>query len=102
MSLFFQSVSCENVTNNGTKRVYQNQMQTLDEMFNWLAILWERGLFHENPQGMYMLLSVYFCSVYLFLCFSVCQCIICSAMSHYGLISWHGLEISQELCKICA
>ncbi|CAA7393157.1 unnamed protein product [Spirodela intermedia] len=50
ISLFFQSGSCENITDIGTKRVYQNQMQTLDEMFNWLAILWERGLFHENPQ----------------------------------------------------
>ncbi|CAA6657138.1 unnamed protein product [Spirodela intermedia] len=34
----------------GTKRVYQNQMQTLDEMFNWLAILWERGLFTKIPR----------------------------------------------------
>ncbi|KAJ0961816.1 hypothetical protein J5N97_029644 [Dioscorea zingiberensis] len=30
--------------------VYQVQMDTLDGIFNWLAVLWERGLFHENPQ----------------------------------------------------
>ncbi|XP_042490760.1 uncharacterized protein LOC122070638 isoform X2 [Macadamia integrifolia] len=28
----------------------QIQMETLEGIFSWLAILWERGFFHENPQ----------------------------------------------------
>nr|POF01631.1 putative methyltransferase tarbp1 [Quercus suber] len=30
--------------------VYQNQIQTSSEIFNWLSILWERGFCHDNPQ----------------------------------------------------
>ncbi|KAF5177829.1 tRNA/rRNA methyltransferase (SpoU) family protein [Thalictrum thalictroides] len=30
--------------------VYQSQLETLKGMFSWLAVLWERGLCHENPQ----------------------------------------------------
>lgn len=30
--------------------VYQNQIETPGEIFNWLAILWERGFNHDNPQ----------------------------------------------------
>ncbi|MQL85833.1 hypothetical protein Taro_018340, partial [Colocasia esculenta] len=41
---------CDNTTNKVSVGFYENQMESLDEMFCWLAILWERGLFHENPQ----------------------------------------------------
>ncbi|XP_057978420.1 uncharacterized protein LOC131164899 isoform X2 [Malania oleifera] len=30
--------------------VYENQMGTLEGIFNWLGVLWERGLCHDNPQ----------------------------------------------------
>uniref|UniRef100_A0A1D1XU92 tRNA (guanosine(18)-2'-O)-methyltransferase TARBP1 n=2 Tax=Anthurium amnicola TaxID=1678845 RepID=A0A1D1XU92_9ARAE len=50
ISLLFQSGSCDNMMNNVAGGLYQNQMEALDGMFSWLAILWERGLFHENPQ----------------------------------------------------
>ncbi|XP_010274499.1 PREDICTED: uncharacterized protein LOC104609816 isoform X2 [Nelumbo nucifera] len=29
---------------------YQFQMETLEGIFSWLAVLWERGFCHENPQ----------------------------------------------------
>ncbi|KAJ6808227.1 uncharacterized protein M6B38_167710 [Iris pallida] len=28
----------------------QNQMETIEGIFSWLAVLWERGFFHDNPQ----------------------------------------------------
>ncbi|PIA40951.1 hypothetical protein AQUCO_02300016v1 [Aquilegia coerulea] len=31
-------------------KVHQSQLETLKGMFSWLAVLWERGLCHENPQ----------------------------------------------------
>ncbi|PRQ18401.1 putative tRNA (guanosine(18)-2'-O)-methyltransferase [Rosa chinensis] len=30
--------------------VHQNQIESPGEIFNWLAILWERGFNHDNPQ----------------------------------------------------
>ncbi|XP_068650315.1 uncharacterized protein [Aristolochia californica] len=30
--------------------IFENQMETLEGLFNWLPILWERGFSHENPQ----------------------------------------------------
>lgn len=30
---------------------YKNQIESKGEIFNWLAILWERGFHHDNPQG---------------------------------------------------
>ncbi|XP_058084724.1 uncharacterized protein LOC131232481 isoform X2 [Magnolia sinica] len=30
--------------------VYQFQMEALEGIFSWLAVLWERGFCHENPQ----------------------------------------------------
>lgn len=30
---------------------HENQIEKKGEIFNWLAILWERGFHHENPQG---------------------------------------------------
>ncbi|OVA14952.1 tRNA/rRNA methyltransferase [Macleaya cordata] len=35
---------------NPISEVYQNQLETLEGTFSWLAVLWERGLCHENPQ----------------------------------------------------
>ncbi|KAF3448239.1 hypothetical protein FNV43_RR08952 [Rhamnella rubrinervis] len=29
---------------------YKNQIESKGEIFNWLAILWERGFHHDNPQ----------------------------------------------------
>lgn len=30
----------------------QYKMETSEEICQWLAILWERGFCHDNPQGM--------------------------------------------------
>ncbi|KAG9452528.1 hypothetical protein H6P81_005432 [Aristolochia fimbriata] len=30
--------------------IYENQMEILEGLFNWLTVLWERGFSHENPQ----------------------------------------------------
>lgn len=52
MSLLLQySSSHGNNTSSISGAVYQNQIETPGEIFNWLAILWERGFNHDNPQG---------------------------------------------------
>lgn len=33
------------------KGVCQIQMDDLECIFSWLAVLWQRGFCHENPQG---------------------------------------------------
>ncbi|KVH89763.1 hypothetical protein Ccrd_008245 [Cynara cardunculus var. scolymus] len=33
------------------ERHYLDPMETLEDMFDWLAVLWQRGLCHDNPQG---------------------------------------------------
>ncbi|KAJ4957121.1 hypothetical protein NE237_013904 [Protea cynaroides] len=35
----------------------QIQMETLERIFSWLAILLERGFFHENPQVRYLIMQ---------------------------------------------
>lgn len=45
------SSSHGNNTSSISGAVYQNQIETPGEIFNWLAILWERGFNHDNPQG---------------------------------------------------
>ncbi|RVW50845.1 hypothetical protein CK203_101824 [Vitis vinifera] len=39
-----------NSVNSLNGEIFQNQMSSLEEIFNWLSILWERGLCHDNPQ----------------------------------------------------
>lgn len=43
--------SCLDSPNHGTRRVFPAKMETLEEIFNWLAVLWDRGFCHDNPQG---------------------------------------------------
>lgn len=31
--------------------VKEDRMATAEQLFQWLAILWERGFCHDNPQG---------------------------------------------------
>ncbi|XP_078440236.1 tRNA/rRNA methyltransferase (SpoU) family protein [Wolffia australiana] len=50
MSLFFQSAPSEGFFCVDSQTRSQDQMETSDKIFKWLAILWERGLFHANPQ----------------------------------------------------
>ncbi|KAK7262184.1 hypothetical protein RJT34_29746 [Clitoria ternatea] len=35
---------------NSISEVHQNQFEIYGETFDWLSILWERGLHHDNPQ----------------------------------------------------
>lgn len=37
--------------------IYFDPMETLEDMFDWLAVLWQRGLCHDNPQGKQYILS---------------------------------------------
>lgn len=46
-----------NSVNSLNGEIFQNQMSSLEEIFNWLSILWERGLCHDNPQGTTSLLT---------------------------------------------
>jgi len=42
------------------ERVHLDPMETLQDVFDWLAVLWVRGLCHDNPQG-----KQYVCSYFL-------------------------------------
>ncbi|XP_020577528.1 LOW QUALITY PROTEIN: uncharacterized protein LOC110022769 [Phalaenopsis equestris] len=50
VSLLFRSFPSKYDQISTTADVYYSQMETLDGMVSWLAVLWERGFFHENPQ----------------------------------------------------
>lgn len=45
------STTHRNITTSVTGEVHQSHIETPGEIFNWLAILWERGFRHDNPQG---------------------------------------------------
>ncbi|KAL3619436.1 hypothetical protein CASFOL_037006 [Castilleja foliolosa] len=42
--------SLENTAVINNEKLYHNRMATAEQTFEWLAILWERGFFHDNPQ----------------------------------------------------
>lgn len=44
------SESYLNVATNISK-FHQDQFEVCGQPFDWLSILWERGLQHDNPQG---------------------------------------------------
>ncbi|XP_038975509.1 uncharacterized protein LOC103710780 [Phoenix dactylifera] len=50
VSLLLLSRPLSSYLNHITCGIYQVQMETLEGIFSWLAILWERGFSHENPQ----------------------------------------------------
>ncbi|ONI06355.1 hypothetical protein PRUPE_5G055400 [Prunus persica] len=51
VSLLLQySTTHRNITTSVTGAVHQSHIETPGEIFNWLAILWERGFRHDNPQ----------------------------------------------------
>ncbi|XP_073307956.1 uncharacterized protein [Primulina huaijiensis] len=42
--------SDDDLTNSENGNLYCNQMASTEQTFQWLAILWERGFCHDNPQ----------------------------------------------------
>ncbi|KAI3453453.1 hypothetical protein Pfo_010116 [Paulownia fortunei] len=44
------SFPLENSVDSVNEELYHNRMETAEQIFEWLAILWERGFFHDNPQ----------------------------------------------------
>ncbi|KAK3023238.1 hypothetical protein RJ639_043350, partial [Escallonia herrerae] len=44
------SSPCDNSVNPVCGGLHFDQLDTLDKIFEWLAVLWERGLCHDNPQ----------------------------------------------------
>ena len=52
MNLLLQSsLSLENSVSSHGGDFRQNWMENLEEIYEWLAVLWERGFCHDNPQG---------------------------------------------------
>ncbi|XP_064989872.1 uncharacterized protein LOC135627659 isoform X1 [Musa acuminata AAA Group] len=41
--------------------VYESQMENLEAIFSWLAVLWERGFCHENPQVRSLIMDSFLC-----------------------------------------
>ncbi|XP_071917542.1 uncharacterized protein [Coffea arabica] len=51
MNLLLQSsLSLENSVSSHGGDFRQNWMENLEEIYEWLAVLWERGFCHDNPQ----------------------------------------------------
>ncbi|XP_071706129.1 uncharacterized protein [Rutidosis leptorrhynchoides] len=51
MNLLLQtSQPSDNSFNPVGERLNLDPMETLEDMFDWLAVLWQRGLCHDNPQ----------------------------------------------------
>ncbi|GJR57300.1 tRNA/rRNA methyltransferase, SpoU family protein [Tanacetum coccineum] len=49
--LLHTSNSSDNSVKPVDERLHHDPMETLEHMFDWLAVLWQRGLCHDNPQG---------------------------------------------------
>lgn len=43
--------SYDNFVSSLIEAEHENHGESKGEIFNWLAILWERGFHHDNPQG---------------------------------------------------
>ncbi|PWA72733.1 tRNA/rRNA methyltransferase (SpoU) family protein [Artemisia annua] len=48
--LLHTSNSSDNLVKPVGERLHLDPMETLEHMFDWLAVLWQRGLCHDNPQ----------------------------------------------------
>ncbi|KAL0326606.1 UNVERIFIED_CONTAM: hypothetical protein Sangu_1738600 [Sesamum angustifolium] len=44
------SIPLENSVPSVSEEQYYNRMATAEQIFEWLAVLWERGFCHDNPQ----------------------------------------------------
>lgn len=49
--LLHTSHSSDNPVKPVGQSIHLDPMETLEDMFDWLAVLWQRGLCHDNPQG---------------------------------------------------
>ncbi|XP_042008836.1 uncharacterized protein LOC121757352 isoform X1 [Salvia splendens] len=47
--LLLRSLPSENTVCSANEELYHSRMATAKQIFEWLAILWERGFFHDNP-----------------------------------------------------
>ncbi|KAL0446379.1 UNVERIFIED_CONTAM: hypothetical protein Slati_1765800 [Sesamum latifolium] len=51
ITLWLQSsIPLENSVPSVSEEQYYNRMATAEQIFEWLAVLWERGFCHDNPQ----------------------------------------------------
>ncbi|KAH6767928.1 tRNA/rRNA methyltransferase family protein [Perilla frutescens var. frutescens] len=48
--LLLHSLPSENTVCSANEELYHNRMATAEQIFEWLAVLWERGFCHDNPQ----------------------------------------------------
>lgn len=112
VSLLFQSIPLNNDKISTNLGVYYAQMETLDGLLSWLAILWERGLFHENPQGSYLflyslcliLLICYLLVIFIVLILKLylngCFTVRCLIMESFLGIDWDRYEnLAQKVSR---
>ncbi|KAK9079991.1 hypothetical protein SSX86_001666 [Deinandra increscens subsp. villosa] len=50
MNLLLQTSRTDNPIKSVGERIHLDPIETLEDMFDWLAVLWQRGLCHDNPQ----------------------------------------------------
>lgn len=62
--LLLRSLPSDNTVCSANEELHHNRMATAEQIFEWLAILWERGFFHDNPQG-----TIYCCNLWYSLIF---------------------------------
>ncbi|KAL6648997.1 hypothetical protein ACP70R_013221 [Stipagrostis hirtigluma subsp. patula] len=48
--LLFESTPQSDYLNHTSRRTFHSQMESLDGILHWMAVLWERGFTHDNPQ----------------------------------------------------
>lgn len=56
--LLLRSLPSENTVYSANQELYHSRMATAEQIFEWLAILWERGFCHDNPLG-----TIYYCNL---------------------------------------
>ncbi|XP_070009091.1 uncharacterized protein [Nicotiana sylvestris] len=60
--LLHSSLSPENSVKTINGNVCQTWMDSLEEIFEWLAVLWERGFCHDNPQVRCLVMRSFLCT----------------------------------------
>lgn len=114
MLLLHSAFPLENSVGSVNEDLYYNRMATAEQIFEWLAILWERGFCHDNPQGT---LSCHnSCDILIFEGALSCPCwymwfffsnfttsiVCCSTMPCYAVVFVNRMGKLRLLCKSSA
>jgi hypothetical protein len=70
-------------------RAFHGQMESVEGIFHWMTVLWERGFTHDNPQGYYCLCTWHIClECFLNLPLRMPSAVRCLVMQSFLDITW--------------